>query len=68
MAAQQALKDKLHRTVDDLDVIVKQLAEIMTLSRDQRTLAQEANVVQLVELFKIKEQELNEGMKIGENF
>lgn len=65
MSFQQPLKEKLHRIINDLDVIVKQLAEIMTVPRDQRTLGQEASVIQLVELFKNKEKELDEGMKIG---
>lgn len=60
------IRDRLHRVIDDLEMIIKQMAEVVTTPRDERA-AKEVNAAELARLFKIKEEELEKTMEIGKS-
>uniref|UniRef100_A0A915L3R4 Mediator complex subunit 22 n=1 Tax=Romanomermis culicivorax TaxID=13658 RepID=A0A915L3R4_ROMCU len=66
MDTRQPLKDNLTRIIDDLNIIFKQIVTIMTVPKEQRqATGRDSDIEKLFVLFRIKEQELEEGMKIG---
>lgn len=66
MDSRQPLKDVLGRIVEDMNILVKQLVAIMCVPRDSRSAStRESDVTKFIELFKLKEQELIEGMQIA---
>lgn len=66
MNTRQPLKDFLNLIVDDLNIMAKQLVCIMCMPRDQRlAFGRDVDVSKLVEVFKLKEKELAEALKIA---
>jgi len=64
--SRQPLKDVLDRTVDDMNILLKEILAVMCLSRDTRPVSnQECGVAKLVEMFKMQAARLADGLKLG---